>query len=327
MIKSIRRLVGNILILLFLLLSIAWFIGCNKEKVVDVPQLRVKNWAMQLQNANPKVIALSGFELAVIDYSRNGSEQGKYSTDEIRKMKDSGVIPIAYLSIGEAENYRFYWKDEWYNNPPEWLGNENPEWKGNYAVKYWDENWKVLLYHYLDKVIEQGFSGVYLDKVDEFEYWADSSNGEDEYLPESESAKRMIDLIIDIANYARNKVRNFYIIPQNGEGILKYDNGTLIDIISGWAAEDLFYNGIEPWSKETKMWIEKNRLPYLDMVLSRGKPVFSIDYVDDGSGYIGDNKNRIDDYRGKVLTKGYLPYVAISDRALDELNIIENVQP
>ncbi len=267
-----------------------------------------------------------GFELVVIDYSRDGSEQGEYSLEEIRKMKNSGIIPIAYLSVDEAENYRFYWKEEWYSNPPEWLGKENPEWEGNYAVRYWDEEWKAILHAYLDKIVEQGFSGVYLDKVDEFEYWADPNNGENEYLPENESAKRTIDLIIDIANYSRSKAgSNFYIIPQNGERILKYDNGTLINIISGWGVESIFYNTTERWNDEDMNLILENRLPYLDMVLSKGKPVFSVDYVDNGSGYLGTNKERIDDYRKDALNKGYIPYAAISYRALDELDIIKGV--
>ncbi len=38
------------------------------------------------------------------------------------------------------------------------------------------------------------------------------------------------------------QVKDFYIIPQNGERLLDYDNGTLLNIISGWAVEDLFYN-------------------------------------------------------------------------------------
>ena len=297
--------------------------GNNLKNGSEHHKLKVKNWAIQLQDADPNAIAASIFELVVIDYSRDGSDQGKYSQKEIQKMKDSGVIPIAYLSIGEAEDYRFYWKKEWYNNPPEWLGKENPEWEGDYAVKYWNKKWKAILHTYLDKIIEQGFSGVYLDKVDEFEYWANPNNGENEYFPEDETAKRMIDLIIDIANYSRSRVNGeFYIIPQNGERILKYDNGTLINIISGWGAEDLFYNGTKQWDNEDMNWILENRIPYLNMVLSKGKPVFSVDYVDDGSGHIGVNKERIDQYRKKALNRGYIPYAAISDRELDELNAI-----
>ena len=318
-----KCIIGISIVIIFI--SIIISSGCMKVKGQHLPSL--KSWAIQLQNADPDEISHSGFELVVMDYSKDGSEQGKYSPEEIQKIKDAGIIPIAYLSIGEAEDYRFYWKEEWNTNPPDWLGKENPEW-GSYAVKYWDKEWKSILHCYLDKIIEQGFSGVYLDKVDEFEYWADTENGEDVHLREEDAAKRMIDLIIDIANYSRSKAgSDFYIIPQNGERILKYDNGTLINIISGWAAESLFYNGTKPWNNEDMNWILKNRIPYLDMVLSKGKPVFSVDYVDDGSGYHGINRERIDDYRKKALNRGYIPYVAISDRELDELNIIGGVQP
>jgi len=251
----------------------------------------------------------------------------RYTKEEIKRMKDSGVIPIAYLSIGEAEDYRFYWRDQWCSNPPERLGKENPEWKGNYAVKYWHKEWKTILHTYLDKIIEQGFLGVYLDKVDEFEYWADPNNGENEYLPEEVTANRMIELIKDISQYSRGKVgREFYVIPQNGERIIAYDE-TLINIVSGWGTEDLFYNGTKEFSPEEISWIFNNRIVYLDLVVSKGKPVFSVDYVDDGSGYVGINRRRIDDYREKALKRGYIPYAALADRKLDKLNIIEGVQP
>jgi len=30
------------------------------------------------------------------------------------------------MSIGEAEDYRYYWKEEWRTNPPMWVGEEHP---------------------------------------------------------------------------------------------------------------------------------------------------------------------------------------------------------
>ncbi len=30
-------------------------------------------------------------------------------------------LVVAYMSIGEAEDYRYYWKDEWGKNAPDWL--------------------------------------------------------------------------------------------------------------------------------------------------------------------------------------------------------------
>lgn len=99
--------------------------------------------------------------------------------------------------------------------------------------------------------------------------------------------------------------------------------GRLLSIVSGWAAESVFYDGTDPLS--LSVTLERTR--YLDIIHATGKPVLSVDYVDDGSGYSGANKERIDDYRTKAMEKGYIPYVAKSDMELDELNIIEGVQP
>ncbi len=280
----------------------------------------VKNWAYQLQNFEPNP---TGFDLIVMDYSRDGTEEGKYLPEEISKIKSAGPIPIAYISIGEAEDYRFYWKDEWFSNPPDWLGKENPDWPGNYAVKYWNDSWKKIVFVYLDRIMEQGFCGVYLDRVDAFEYWSDPNNGEDIHLSEEEAAERMISFIKEVADYCRNKAGNdFYVIPQNGERLIKYDN-SILGVISGWAVEDLFYDGFNPLPSS----ITRERVYYLDIIRNAGKPIFVVDYVDDGSGYTGSNKERIDDFRAKALARGYIPYVARSDRELDELNVIEGVQP
>ena len=41
---------------------------------------------------------------------------------------------FAYLSLGEAEDYRFYWQPSWNSRKPAWLHGENPGWRGNYLV-------------------------------------------------------------------------------------------------------------------------------------------------------------------------------------------------
>ncbi len=277
--------------------------------------LRVRSWAYQLQGADPRAIAGSGFDLVVMDYSRDGGAEGEYSREEIGLIKASGVIPVAYLSIGEAEDYRFYWRDSWREKPPPWLGPENPEWRGNYAVRYWEEGWKRIVFRYLDRIIAQGFSGVYLDKVDEFEYWGGRG------VNETWAAREMIKFILEIARYARSKAGpGFLVIPQNGERLLDYDNGSLLAAVSGWASEDVFYDGLEPspWTGE--------KVPRLSQVTRLGKPVLVVDYVDDGSRSRADLA-RILDFRRKALEHGFVPYAALVDRELDELNVIPGVQP
>jgi cysteinyl-tRNA synthetase len=64
------------------------------------------------------------------------------------KTKAGGCsrLVIAYMSIGEAEDYRYYWQDDWYAHPPAWLRAENPDWPGNYLVAYWDPAWQGIIF-------------------------------------------------------------------------------------------------------------------------------------------------------------------------------------
>jgi len=111
---------------------------------------------------------------------------GPDSTDELTasdvaalrtKAKGGKRLAIAYMSIGEAEDYRYYWKAEWKTSPPAWLAEENPDWPGNYKVQYWDTSWQQIIFgndtSYLKRIIDAGFDGVYLDIIDAFEYFED----------------------------------------------------------------------------------------------------------------------------------------------------------
>lgn len=84
-------------------------------------------------------------------------------------------LVIAYMSIGEAEDYRYYWKPSWSTTPPLWLDDENPDWDGNYKVRYWNSSWQDIIYgndsSYLKKILDAGFDGVYLDIIDAFEFY------------------------------------------------------------------------------------------------------------------------------------------------------------
>lgn len=92
-----------------------------------------------------------------------------------RKANGGKRLVICYMSIGEAEDYRYYWKSEWKRHKPAWLARENPEWRGNYKVRYWDPAWQEIICgsddSYLNRILAAGFDGVYLDIVDAFEFF------------------------------------------------------------------------------------------------------------------------------------------------------------
>ncbi len=310
-----------------ILLSVSTVFGCTFIPGESSEILHsVNNWGYQLQDATSSEIASAGFDLVVIDYSRDGSDEGMYRRSEIEKIRASGTIPIAYISIGEAEDYRFYWNTAWKQNPPAWLGHTNPDWEGDYKVRYWNPEWQKIIFAYLDRIVSQGFAGVYLDIVDAFEYWSEPENGEHFHLTEKEAASQMIRFVKEIAEYCRVSLGkpDFYIIPQNGERILDYDaDNSFLNTISGIGIEDLFYNELNPIPQEETSY----RIGYLERIHKAGKPVFVVDYVDDETGYTGSNKARIDSFIAECHAYGYVPYAAISDRELDEINVIPGVQP
>lgn len=121
-------------------------------------------------------IESTNYDLIIIDAFYGGNLFSEQEMTRLRQKKNGGTrMVISYMSIGEAEEYRYYWQDGWNTGNPEWLVQENPNWPGNYKVKYWDENWQALIYgdehSYLQKIIDSGFDGVYMDIIDGFQFF------------------------------------------------------------------------------------------------------------------------------------------------------------
>ena len=135
----------------------------------------VHSWLYQLQRMNIDSIAASSYDLVVMDYSSDGSADGEFTSSQIQQLKDTGKIVLSYMSIGEAEDYRYYWQSDWTEGNPLWLGPTNQAWVGNYKVRYWMDGWKSIIMGspdaYLDKIIAAGFDGIYLDIIDAYYFF------------------------------------------------------------------------------------------------------------------------------------------------------------
>ena len=125
-------------------------------------------------------LSQSDYDLLIIDPMYNGEF---LSAADLRQLqhKPGGArrLVVAYMSVGEAEDYRPYWQRRWEVLPPDWLETENKDWQGNYKVKYWHPGWQQLLYGSeaaaLDQIIRAGFDGVFLDVVDAYQYFIDQA--------------------------------------------------------------------------------------------------------------------------------------------------------
>ncbi len=124
----------------------------------------------------PKVVSSTHYDIVIIDAFYQGDILTADNIAALKTKNNGGNrLVIAYMSIGEVEDYRYYWQNEWKSNPPSWLAEENPNWPGNYKVRYWDTAWQEIIYgndnSYLGKILDAGFDGVYLDIIDAFEYF------------------------------------------------------------------------------------------------------------------------------------------------------------
>ena len=226
----------------------------------------------------PRRTAGLGRTHIVIDCSFDGSDEERWTRDELRQFKSRGATVLCYFSIGEAENYRGYWQTRWKNDPPPFLLTENPRWKGNFRVRYWDAAWQKIMLAELDRIVEAGFDGVFLDIVDGFEYFEAEARREQAVNPATGRTYRadMVQWVIRLAERARKRKADFRIFIQNGEALLA--DSALLRTIDGLVVEDLFSNGK---SMQSSAEI-RERLRYIHLAQSGGKTCFAVEYLPAG---------------------------------------------
>jgi cysteinyl-tRNA synthetase, unknown class len=132
--------------------------------------------AFETRQAFLEALQQTNYDLIFIDLFTGQNALTAEEVATLKQKKDGGRrLVVAYMSIGEAEDYRYYWQISWAMTPPEWLDAENPNWAGNYKVQYWNPDWQRIIFGhtnaYLDRILNAGFDGVYLDIIDAFEYY------------------------------------------------------------------------------------------------------------------------------------------------------------
>jgi cysteinyl-tRNA synthetase, unknown class len=254
------------------------------------------NWGYQLQYVKPQLIP-DAVDVLVVDYSRDGSAYRAFSRAQVEALRQRAGgrrrVVLCYLSIGEAESYRYYWKYSWNGRPPAWLGAENAAWKGNFDVQFWSPEWQRVILDprpapksmferiaavlfapdkgYIDHIIEAGFDGVYLDRIDAYEK---------AYAARPSARADMIAFVTAISRYAKVRRPGFLIVPQNGEELLT-DAGYR-RVIDGVGKEDLLFgekgDGVPNAPDDSR-----HATALLDRVRAEGRPVFVVEYLSDSA--------------------------------------------
>ena len=269
----------------------------------------VTSWGYQLAGLSLDEAAKSPYELLVVD-ATGGLGDGKAFTREqverLKRMPDGRRrVVISYLSIGEAEDYRsdYFSKEYMEEEAPDWLMKENPHWKGNRLIRFCEEGWQKTILgdeqgrnvysgddpSPLYRLLELGFDGVYLDRVDVYsEITKECPNG----------AAKMVEFVARLAAHARKKDPHFLVILQNAEELLA--DARMLSTIDGVAKESLFSGGDMSQKKNDKAVVE-TAIGYLNRAKAAGRAVFVIDYVT--------NKARAGDAVRQIAGAGFVPYV------------------
>jgi cysteinyl-tRNA synthetase, unknown class len=279
-----------------------------------IPLSQVKNWAIQLQGtATARAVtnlAASRYDMLILE----GNNTMKGSTFDTKAMTDllkatcaahgpGRKLLIAYVSIGEAENYRSYWR--WGSAWPGFIVATNSQWKGNYPVAFWERDWKnIVIYNQdslVNRAIDGGFDGIFLDVVDVFLLPPVAARAAKEG---KDPAREMAAFIGEIRTYAQNKKPGFILIQNNALelGVTCPESLSSIDAIhqeciwyegttTGWDAAGSADKSVNPsWTTDY--------IKNLKIYAGAGKPVFDLEYAKTsaGSAY------------SRSRARGYIPY-------------------
>ncbi|UCE37106.1 MAG: endo alpha-1,4 polygalactosaminidase [Thermoplasmata archaeon] len=253
-------------------------------------------WAYVIQDVeeNEDLLERSRYEMLVIEPTRTDFSEEysrSYKTKElVTKLKASAgnnefnrKLVIAYIDIGQAEDWRWYWKwsvdSDWdpleTSKPsdwPSWIITHDPEWVGCFPVAYWHEDWRNIVIDggftwdgndvevpsgneyggegynsILDEVINDGFDGIYLDWVEAF---SDESVIEAAETAAIDPVEAMFDFIEEMREYGRTRFQEmgrdpdeWIIIQQNAPDLADSSDPRKFTVIDGIAEEGVWWEG------------------------------------------------------------------------------------
>ena len=283
--------------------------------------------------------------MVVIDFIPSEENNTDFPIAEIVEEwhdAESSKLVIAYIDIGEAEDYRTYWKSDWRIGNPEWILGADPDgWEGNFPVAYWHDDWRAIWLGsggMIESILEAGFDGIYLD-------WVEAYSDENVIAAANQDAvdpvEEMIWWVGDLANAARSQNSSFLVIGQNAAELAEFDD--YVEIIDAIAQEQVWFDGgadnqppgdcplprleedidtptyrnslsdicrqqFDEFPESTLHVSSEWYLDYLRLAQSKGLPIFTVDYAlePENIEWIYRFSRSLD----------FIPFV--SDRALDQ---------
>lgn len=209
----------------------------------------VRHWLylidVNLTEDTVQQIASSEHDMVVLDFIPSEVNNTDYPMADVIAHLHNAPHPklvIAYIDIGQAENYRTYWQPGWRIGNPEWIVSADPDgWEGNFPVAYWYDEWRNIWLGdggYLQTIVDTGFDGIYLDWV---EAYSDTDVVAFAQQESVDPVQEMIWWVQDMADYSRTLHLGFIVIAQNAAELAEYDE--YVAVIDAIAQEQVWFDG------------------------------------------------------------------------------------
>jgi cysteinyl-tRNA synthetase len=183
--------------------------------------------------------------MVVIDYITSVDGDEYYPLAEAIAQMHAAAHPklvLAYIDIGEVEDWRTYWQSGWRIGNPGWIIALDPDdWEGDYPVSYWRDEFKALWLGeggYLQGILDAGFDGVYLDWV---EAYSDENVLAYAQVDGVDPVAEMIAWVTEIAEFTRGQDPDFILIAQNAAELAQHDE--YVRVIDAIAQEQVWFDG------------------------------------------------------------------------------------
>ncbi len=275
-------------------------LGGSRSQQLDASQ----TWMYQIQdldqNGAVDALAATDYPLLVLEPGHNFTDFTYDTSTMISALRSTPQhrrrLLLAYVDIGQAEDYRDYWEPDWVaptetsRGNPDFLVTIDPDgWSGNYPVAYWDPRWKSIWLGtdgIVAELARMGFDGIYLDWVEAYD---DDAVIAAALAASVEPAVEMIAFVEELGAAGRAVTADFLVIPQNAPYLIDSDPDRYSAAIDALAVEDTWFHGAgdADWNdpqagdlhdRHDGEWSTANRLQQYRQYLDRRLPVFSVDY-------------------------------------------------
>jgi len=318
------------------------------DGITGMTLAQVEYWVYNIQDVDTarqrEELVGTHFDLYVLEPVV--TEEGMESFDMRALVRDirehnwntRGVDPlvIAYVDVGQAEEWRWYFKSDWKVGDPDWIVADDPDdWEGCMPVAYWASEWQdIVIYGHqgrsmVEETLKAGFDGIYMDWVEAFSDENVIARAADDGV---EPVDEMFSFIESIRYYAREESTradpDYLIIAQNASDLYDEDPERYLAVVDAIALEGIWYDGtggFDDWDDETGYNVPTNDIypdwteEVLEMLepMKPHLPIFCVEYAQDVGGGKGESPAaRV--YEELAPAHGFVPYC--SRRSLARLS-------